>query len=49
MPTILACTDGSIYAASVYQHAAWAAHRLSAESKCSMSWTIIESAPPGST
>lgn len=30
MPTILACTDGSIYSSSVYQHAAWAAHRLSA-------------------
>lgn len=30
MPTILACTDGSTYAPSVYQHAAWAATRLSA-------------------
>jgi nucleotide-binding universal stress UspA family protein len=30
MPTILACTDGSIYAPSVYEHAAWAARRLSA-------------------
>lgn len=30
MPTILACTDGSVYAPSIYQHAAWAAHRLSA-------------------
>ncbi len=30
MPTILACTDGSTYAPSVYQHSAWAAHRLSA-------------------
>lgn len=30
MPTILACTDGSAFAASVYQHAAWAAQRLSA-------------------
>lgn len=30
MPTILACTDGSTYASSVYQHAAWAAARLSA-------------------
>ena len=30
MPTILACTDGSIYASSVYQHTAWAAARLSA-------------------
>ncbi len=26
--TILACTDGSIYAESVYDHASWAAHRL---------------------
>jgi nucleotide-binding universal stress UspA family protein len=31
MPTILACTDGSSYAPSVYQHAAWAAARLGAE------------------
>lgn len=30
MPTILACTDGSTYARSVYQHSAWAAARLSA-------------------
>lgn len=30
MPTILACTDGSTYASSVYQHAAWAAARLTA-------------------
>lgn len=30
MPTILACTDGSIYAPSIYQHTAWAAQRLSA-------------------
>lgn len=30
MPTILACTDGSTYALSIYQHAAWAAHRLGA-------------------
>jgi nucleotide-binding universal stress UspA family protein len=30
MPTILACTDGSTYASSVYQHAAWVAARLSA-------------------
>ena len=30
MPTILACTDGSTYASSVYQHAAWAAARLMA-------------------
>jgi nucleotide-binding universal stress UspA family protein len=28
MPRILACTDGSIYAASIYDHAAWAAERL---------------------
>lgn len=30
MPTILACSDGSTYALSVYQHSAWAAVRLSA-------------------
>lgn len=30
MPTILACTDGSAYAPSLYQHAAWAASRLAA-------------------
>jgi nucleotide-binding universal stress UspA family protein len=30
MPTILACTDGSTFAPSVYQHAAWAARRLNA-------------------
>lgn len=30
MPTILACTDGSAYAPSLYQHAAWVAHRLAA-------------------
>lgn len=30
MPRILACTDGSIYAPSVYDHAAWAATRLGA-------------------
>lgn len=30
MPTILACTDGSTYAPSLYQHAAWAAQRLTA-------------------
>ena len=30
MPKILACTDGSSYAPSVYRHAAWAAQRLSA-------------------
>ena len=28
MPAILACTDGSTFAPSVYQHAAWAAQRL---------------------
>ena len=28
MPRILACTDGSTFASSVYQHAAWAATRL---------------------
>jgi nucleotide-binding universal stress UspA family protein len=30
MSSILACTDGSTFAPSVYQHAAWAALRLSA-------------------
>ena len=30
MPNILACTDGSIYASSVYQHTAWAATKMSA-------------------
>ncbi len=30
MSAILACTDGSLYAPSVYQHSAWAADRLSA-------------------
>ena len=30
MPTILSCTDGSIYARSVYDHTAWAALRLNA-------------------
>lgn len=30
MPTILACTDGSLYASSVYKHTAWAATKLSA-------------------
>jgi nucleotide-binding universal stress UspA family protein len=30
MPKIIACIDGSIYAASVCDHAAWAAQRLSA-------------------
>lgn len=28
MSTILTCTDGSLYAPSIYQHAAWAAERL---------------------
>lgn len=28
--TLLTCTDGSIYAPSIYQHSAWAATRLSA-------------------
>jgi nucleotide-binding universal stress UspA family protein len=31
MRKILACTDGSTHAASVYQHAAWAATRLASE------------------
>lgn len=31
MPSILVCTDGSLYASSVYQHASWAADRLAAE------------------
>lgn len=30
MTTILACTDGSLYAPSIYQHASWAASRLGA-------------------
>jgi nucleotide-binding universal stress UspA family protein len=30
MPNILVCTDGSAYAPSVYDHAAWAAQRLRA-------------------
>lgn len=30
MNTILACTDGSLYAPSIYQHADWAAARLDA-------------------
>jgi len=30
MPNILACTDGSIYATSVYKHTAWAAEKMSA-------------------
>lgn len=29
MSTILACTDGSLYSASIYQHASWVASRLS--------------------
>lgn len=29
-PRIIACTDGSVYAASVYDHAAWAAGRINA-------------------
>jgi len=29
MSTILTCTDGSLYSPSIYQHAAWAADRLS--------------------
>ncbi|WP_411826579.1 universal stress protein [Luteolibacter sp. AS25] len=29
MSTILACTDGSLYGRSIYQHAAWAANKLS--------------------
>ena len=28
MSTILACTDGSLYAPSIYQHASWAASRM---------------------
>ncbi len=31
MPTILSCTDGSVYARGVYDHSAWAAGRLNAE------------------
>lgn len=31
MPTILTCSDGSLYARSVYDHSAWAAARLGAE------------------
>lgn len=31
MSTILSCTDGSVYARSVYDHTAWAAARLAAE------------------
>jgi nucleotide-binding universal stress UspA family protein len=30
LATILTCTDGSLYAPSIYQHAAWAASRLGA-------------------
>ena len=30
MPAILACTDGSIYAPSIYGHTAWAASRMGA-------------------
>ncbi|WP_193211110.1 universal stress protein [Luteolibacter marinus] len=30
MSTVLACTDGSLYAPSIYQHAAWAAGRIDA-------------------
>lgn len=30
MPTILSCTDGSVYSRSVYDHTAWAARRLGA-------------------
>lgn len=30
MPTLLTCTDGSIYAPSIYQHSAWAAARMGA-------------------
>lgn len=31
MTTLLSCTDGSVYARSVYDHSAWAALRLAAE------------------
>ncbi|MBA4136141.1 MAG: universal stress protein [Opitutus sp.] len=31
MPAILSCTDGSLYARSIYDHTAWAAARLAAE------------------
>jgi nucleotide-binding universal stress UspA family protein len=31
MPSLLVCTDGSIYAPSIYRHAAWAALRLGAQ------------------
>jgi nucleotide-binding universal stress UspA family protein len=30
MSTLLVCTDGSLYAPSIYRHAAWAAQRLAA-------------------
>jgi hypothetical protein len=30
MSTILTCTDGSLYAPGIYQHASWAASRLGA-------------------
>lgn len=30
MPTILSCTDGSVYSMSVYDHSAWAARRMNA-------------------
>ena len=33
MATILACTDGSLYGKSIYEHTAWAAGRLGAEVK----------------
>lgn len=31
MPTLLSCTDGSLYAPSIYDHTAWAANRLAAD------------------
>ncbi len=30
MPTLLSCTDGSVYSKSIYDHTAWAARRLGA-------------------
>ncbi|MBL9188272.1 MAG: universal stress protein [Opitutaceae bacterium] len=30
MPTLLSCTDGSLYAPSIYDHSAWAARRMGA-------------------
>lgn len=33
MPHILSCTDGSLYAPSVYEHSAWAAARMGADVK----------------